>query len=244
MLNSKPSPVTSFDSRTFAGPGFPHLYPGNRGVCYGQTGTGKTTLAEMLLREHQYVLALDTKANPPLAWRGYYTFRDFDEIERLGRAGQLPARVILEPPLWTQRLLESGREESREVSPIARMFHWVYGRGGMALYVDEVADVTPGPWWMPAGYEECLRKGRARGVTVLSSTQTPLSIPQKIMSQAEHAYIFYLKMPGERKKVEEMTGVPEEQIRALPKTYFLYDSQEAHATSWKPMRLSLGGVAG
>lgn len=234
------SPPPSVDLRTFAGPSFPRLRVAERGVCYGQTGTGKTTLAEGLCREHQWVVALDTKANPPLAWPGFRTYYTFEDVRRDDRDGKLPARIIYEPSTRDVRQFGRGRSDGeRESSPIAECFRWVYGRGSTLLYVDEVMDVTVGSWWIPEGYEECLRKGRARLISVLSSTQTPTGVPSFVLSQAEHAYIFFLKMPRERQKVHEMTGVDEDEILNLPKTYFIYAEQGRR--KGRLIRLNLGG---
>jgi len=190
-----------------------------------------------LLREHQYVVALDTKANPPLAWPGYTTFYRFDDVRRAESEGRLPNRIIFEPDLAAVRTLQGRTERDREQSEVAECFRWVYGRGSTALYVDEVFDCTTGAWWLPEGYDQCLTRGRSRFITVLSSTQTPMRVPSKVMSQAEQSYVFFLKMRGEREKVADMTGIDADAIWNLPKTYFIYSEQGERRS--RTLRLNL-----
>lgn len=53
-----------------------------------------------------------------------------------------------------------------------------------------------------------------------------MKIPQVILSEAEHNYIFFLKMEQDRKKVESMTGLDQDRIGNLAKRFFYYSSDD------------------
>lgn len=194
---------------------------GDRAVFVGQTGSGKTTLARRLLETRRYVVVLDAKGM--IAWDGYVIVRSFRKLVE-ARA----ERVIYRP----DPLLSADEDE------LEAFFSWVYLRRHCTLYIDElflppviVGDV------FPPHFGAVYTRGRELGIEVWAATQRPKRIPQNALSEAEHVYAFKLKMPQDRERVQEFTGIEATRIQALPKFDFLYSRQDAEVVG--PLRLNL-----
>lgn len=182
----------------------------DRATFLGQTGTGKTTLARYLLglRSDVPVLIFDWKGL--IDWPGY---RRFTSLQQL--VGANKRRSIYAP----------GVSEFQSQDHWETFFRYAFQKGNCQVYVDEVYAVTSNDD-LPDWYHACLSRGRERGVSVYSSTQRPMRIPQVILSESEHHYIFFLKMAQDRKKVESMTGLESDKIGELSKRYFYYTSDQ------------------
>lgn len=190
--------------------------PGDRAFFAGQTGSGKTTLARELLKTREHVVVLDAKGT--LDWPGYVVVADARQAAALAHQDAPPKRITIRPG-WRDLT-------TRDWTALDDVFRFVYLRGRCTLYIDETYAVTNGNEY-PDHYGACLTRGRELGVEVWSATQRPMDIPQIAMSEAEHAYVFKLKLPQDRAKVERLTGVPGDRVAALPKRHFLYARQDA-----------------
>lgn len=197
--------------------------PTDRAVFVGQTGSGKTTLAEHLLATRRFVVALDPKGL--LKWKGYQRFTSLDRLFKL-KATEVP-RIIYAP----------AYEELTDAETMDLFFRWVYERQHCTVYVDELYAITRGdtyPWNMGA----CYTRGRERNVEIWGATQRPARIPQIVFSEAEHVYCFKLRMPQDRERVEQMTGISEERIAALAKRQFIYAPQDGDISPVMSLNLS------
>lgn len=175
-----------------------------RGVLVGMTGSGKTTLARLLLEPFRYVAVIDPKGL--LDWKGY------ERTTKLRETLRSKADKIIYAP---------EADELRNESYIDAFFAWVYHRKNTFLYIDEVYAVSYRNE-IPPHYHSILTRGRERGNGLLSATQRPMLIPNVIMSESENWYVFRLNMEGDRKKIEQAIGLPQEEIQALPKRVFRY----------------------
>jgi hypothetical protein len=204
-------------------PTFEDLYipATGRGVLVGMTGSGKTTLAHLLLAPFDYVAVYDAKGL--LRWKDYERFETLKEVVKSNAP-----RVIYAPT----------HSELRDDAMIDAFFQWVYFRQNTFLYVDEVYAVTE-RLEIPPFYHAILTRGRERGNGLLSATQRPMLIPTVIMSEAESWYIFRLAMETDRKKVEACIGLDSERIASLPKRAFFY-SRADEALLSPPLTLNLG----
>ncbi len=192
----------------------------NRALLVGQTGSGKTTLARWLLASRRYQVVIDGKGT--LKWDGY------EHAARLERLTKLKsARLIYRP----------SYDALQDVDEQERLWQWLYERGNTTVYVDETASVTDGDIY-PYYYGACLMRGRERGIELWSATQRPLRIPQVCLSESENVYAFRLRLPQDRQRVEQLTGIPARRIHALPKRHFLYAPQDGDVSP--PLTLSLG----
>lgn len=188
---------------------FHQLLPGttDRAFIAGQTGSGKTELAERLCRSRQQVVVLDTKGE--IAWKPYELFESLDKLYEIDP--RKTTRIIYRPNFW----------EQQDQKVIDEFFQWVYERQNTTLYVDEALSISKSHY-IPPHYLACLTRGRSRRVETWSSSQRPSGLHQTILSEAEHYYLFKLKLIPDSEKMESMTAIPAEKIRALPKTRFFY----------------------
>lgn len=193
--------------------------PTDRAAFVGQTGSGKTTLAEYVCSLKPYVVALDPKGM--LNWRGYELHSTLDSLT------QSAAPKLIYRPVY---------DELQDPETMDLFFQWVYRRRNTALYVDEIYAVAKGdvyPWHFGA----CLTRGREVGVTVYTATQRPARVPQIVFSESEHVYCFFLKMPRDRDRMDEMAGLDPVAIRTLPKHSFYYAPQDGEPAG--PLKLRL-----
>jgi energy-coupling factor transporter ATP-binding protein EcfA2 len=181
-----------------------YIPPTGRGVLVGMTGSGKTTLARLLLEPFPYVACIDPKGM--LDWPGY------ERHTRLKDLVKSTAKRLNYAP---------DPEELRDLETIDAFFRFIYLRRNTFLYVDEVYAVAYRNE-IPPHYHSILTRGRERGNGLLSATQRPMQIPTVIMSEAESWYVFRLSMEGDRRKVEQSIGLDSEKIRKLPKRQFIY----------------------
>jgi hypothetical protein len=196
----------------------------DRAIFYGWTGCGKTTLARYLLRLRTDVpvWVFDWKAQ--IDWPEYERYTSLEKFLRRN-----PARGIYAP-----NVKEHNNENYWDA-----FFHACYRKKKIQIYVDEVYAVTKRNE-IPDWYQACLTRGRQQGTSTYSATQRPKEIPQVVMSEAEHNYIFRLKMPQDREKVEKMTGVSAEMQfnnLSLEKHNFYYADAETRFSGVHTLRI-------
>lgn len=182
---------------------FPILKSNSRTVLVGKTGSGKTTLAEKLLSAWRYVIVLDV--NGTVNFKGYKIVTSLEDLFDCEFA-----KVIYRPNIYELNF-----------DTYDDFFAFIYDRKNTAVYVDEVFGVCGSSQSIPFYYRAILTRGRGRNIACLSSTQTPVNVPHFILSQAENYFVFTLKMPQDREKIERITGIPQERIESLRKYEFL-----------------------
>lgn len=198
--------------------------PTDRAAFVGQTGSGKTTLAEHILRLRPYVVALDPKGT---LWgnRGS-NLKGYELHTSLATLCEARAPKLIYRPM---------HEELSNPDTMDLFFQWVFRRRNTSLYVDEVYAIAQGDSYPPF-YGACLTRGREVGVVVYSATQRPARVPQIMFSESEHVYCFHLKMPRDRDRVSEMTGLDPE-LLSLPKYQFYYAPQDGEPAG--PLKLRI-----
>lgn len=174
-----------------------YIIPTNQHVFIaGRTGTGKTYLTKKYLSGYNHVVALDTKGFLPEDW----TEPGEDELTIVSRLADLE-RVKTPKIIYQPNLHEMTEEHYNE------FFRWCYLRKNCLVWIDEVMSVCPSPFKIPFYYQGILTRGRQRNVAAWSLTQRPSGIPQLIMSEASHFFVFDLNLPQDREKLVKVTGV-------------------------------------
>lgn len=205
------------------------LQPGttDRASLYGQTGSGKTTLAKFLLELRQTrILIFDWKGL--IRWYGYHRFTSLKTLCRANKP-----RSIYAPSI----------SEIRNHDYWEAFFNYAYKLGNCQVYVDEVYAITDGDE-MPDWYHACLTRGREKKVSVFSSSQRPVKIPQVILSEAEHTYTFRLQLKQDRQKVEQTTGLDANRILELPKYKFFHTTIDGEMSGPHSLKISKGSNNG
>lgn len=161
----------------------------DRAVFVGATGTGKTTLAKGLMYGRKRIAVLDPKRTfwLPDSWSPttYTTVAEFSRHEYQGPA-------IYRPTV-------------QEIDALCEDFFAIcFEEGNLTVYVDEAASVTK-TTKAAHSYERCLREGRERNVGTWSATQRPVFLPRVIFTESEHMFIFRLRHPDDRERMEDYT---------------------------------------
>jgi len=180
---------------------------GERAVIMGMTGSGKTVLAEQLLKHRRFVVVHDFKHSPSISkWNGY---KQYTKLSDLIRAKE-------EKLIYTPDHTEIENEEI-----INAFFRWIFERRNTTLYVDEVYGVCPNGR-APFYYNSCIVQGRELGISVFSSTQRPKRIPQTVLSESDNYYVFRLLLPDDRDKVKGILPFDEKLLTSIKTHRFWY----------------------
>lgn len=200
---------------------FTRILPNEHVFIAGKTGSGKSYLAERYLAGFKHVVMLDTKGEmydrfmrgqKPL-WIGV----DDDEVT-------LVTRIMELEKASTPKIIYSPDYKEMKEEYYDAFFEWCYLRRNCIVWVDEAMSVSPNPHRIPEHYMAILTRGRSRNTAVWSLTQRPKGIANVIMSEATHFFIFTLQLLDDRKKIVDITGVPEF-LEPPPKHVFWYWKQ-------------------
>ena len=141
----------------------------------GDTGSGKTTLANVLLYARDYTLSFRSKADDaPLPGARITTARQFaahDDIDR----------YVLDPP-YEKQLVEFWN--ALEV---------VWKQGGWTVYFDELFYLTSlknGGYRLSDRIDRMLTQGRSKRITAMCGMQRPVQVSRFALSQSAHLIAF------------------------------------------------------
>lgn len=199
--------------------------PTDRALFVGMTGSGKTTLARRLLAPWQYVVAIDGKST--LHWPGWSRQTSIERAVKLNPATN--PRIIVAP----------SHAELQDGPSLSLLFTWLYERRNTLVYIDEIYSIASGSSAdsIPDSLLAILTRGRERRTPLWGATQRPMFIPTVFLSEAEHAYLFRLQAPQDRKKVGDFYGIEPELLNGLAKRRFYYKSEKEYAVG--PLELKL-----
>lgn len=150
--------------------------PDDRGIILGQSGTGKTTLARVLVWPVRNLLVIDAK----------HEFVPIQEHSVITKVSEL-ARHRTGAIVWRP-------EELTDIEDYDRVLKWAYDRTNTLVYIDDVmAMLGATPVQHPRYLRVISRMGRSRRVGLLVGSQQPYSIPSFLLSESRFIWKFYLR---------------------------------------------------
>lgn len=214
------------------------MHAADRGILIGANGTGKSTLAEYVVRHfrEEYpdarIAVLDTKPRCRAEWLpdGRRANRVY---KRLAKGDTIPGSMQLSrasdwPLVWdrdtnpsqsviVQRLRGSMADNIRfQVGFLERFFQTQDARRPSLVYLDEGMDFFTGSASARGGsdiVQRCFRAGRERNLSTLIGVQRPISINLQCLTETSWCALFRINFRNDVKRLWEMgwpndTGPP------------------------------------
>lgn len=187
----------------------------------GQTGSGKSYLAERYLSSYPFVVMLDTKGEMLDRWmerrKPLWIGVPEDEVSLVTKLEDIDKQT-------TPKIIYSPDFDELKDEFYDSFFQWCYFRRNCIVWVDEAMSVSPNPSKIPEYYKAILTRGRSRNVAVWSLTQRPKGLANVILSEATHYFVFRLQLEQDRERIVDITGASEF-YEIPPKFHFWYFRQ-------------------
>lgn len=198
---------------------------GERGILFGQSGSGKSVAAAWLLHYMPTpIVVYDTKVSPSLVG-SFPGARVYDGLRK--------AKPVLDKPVT---ILRPDPEELSDPEFLDDVLWRLYlGKQPMTLYIDEAVDLHAGSRCF-RGLLACVSRGREQGITLLAGTQRPAWVSLYLTSEAQHYYIFKLRLKADRDRVEQITGF---RLTRMDKHEFVHIDNDDRPTYYEPVPLSV-----
>lgn len=139
----------------------------------GGTGSGKTTLANVLLTRRRFTISLRSKRDKtPLPGK---TLKTAEQLRRLD--WRTYPRVVLDP------------EYAHQAREFVGAFEYAWKMGGWTLYADEAFYLTD-HLKMGRQLTRMLTQGRSNNITMICGMQRPAWVPRYCLSEPLHLIAF------------------------------------------------------
>lgn len=211
----------SIIGETWGKPGIsPKGGQGEHVTLVGATGSGKTTLALQLLGYRSYVCVLGTKNEdaglyPELQGKGYVLTGKPELNYR-----EQP-RVIFRPKLADL----SAESKAAQAEDFKAVLDQVFDEGRWCLYGDEIRYLSDN-LGLSKELDSLWLQGRSMGISMVVSTQRPVSIPVIAFESATHLFLFRATDRANIQRSSEFGGADVDLIRytlpRLPRYEVLY----------------------
>ena len=198
----------------------------------GITQSGKSYLMKHLFEaiktEGRKCIFFDYKNDPDhVKWIKRNQFPVFRTVEGIKRYWSKPSKILeifRKKPIKSKVVYRPKRPKGfgGAFNLLEELSDYVFTRGNMILFIDEIAPLTDGKK-IPASFYDCMIMGASRGVTVVAVSQRPKDIHNIILSEAYTKLLFRLNLEDDRKKIKGIAGQEvADALYNLPNTYFYY----------------------
>lgn len=235
-----------------------------RGMAFGITGSGKSELANSLMRHWQErepssrILILDSKPRFRAEWELNGMSTRWSRRYKGWKRGQaVPDSVVLPLRHHPKGELAQAKQlgyrvviaqiDDLDYTPwlLASMREFYRSaKDGEAnlVYVDEAADFFGGSGAFGKGHPmlQVIRSGREKGVAFLASSQRPRNIPPAAITEATNLYVFELAHEDDWKHLQQI-GLPKDARVPDEDHAFYYYSRLRKGVRQGYFRLDLGG---
>lgn len=159
-------------------------------ICIGKKGSGKTAVAKRALVTMPNVVIVDSKKNE--SWDAVAPNARVEGDERIHECGQGRFHWVVSDEFLHDRRMQDSHFKRLYAKP-----------GPRILYVDELGDMSRGGVASDALGTYAMR-GRSGLHGLWGTTQRPHGVPLYLMSEADHYFIFKLKLSQDQKRAEEL----------------------------------------
>ena len=176
---------------------------GERMVIVGQTGSGKTSLTTHILQlmPNSPVVIYDTKTEPKFEYLPNSVITT-DESE---------LAVCVNDPQFDYIIHRPHVDMLAEWRELDELLYSHYNNLTNAdAYIDELLSFHGTTGQYGHGLVALYTRGRSRGITTIAATQRPSRVSKFSLSEAQTAAVFHLNSAGDRKKVSDEVGMPEQ----------------------------------
>jgi ABC-type dipeptide/oligopeptide/nickel transport system ATPase component len=167
-----------------------------RVALVGTTGSGKTTLALVLLQYTNRLIVLDPKGNMSRAQKPEWRLDEWSEkaADQLAEGGG-----TVDKPLRLRIALPVGEEDWE---PILRRLMQLRN---VIIYVDEISGVAPTHVAKPF-FKALYTRGREFGLGTWGAMQRPSGVPLVTLTESNWYYLFRTKLEADRERMAEFMG--------------------------------------
>ena len=204
---------------------FDDILPGldERAFITGWSGSGKTTLLREILREQDGVVVVDPKHTFTPHTDDEDKYETACSVSEAVKAIDDGSNIIFRPDV-----LGDG-------SDIAEMLREIYQRGNLTLAIDECYGLHEA---RNRDVEKFLRailtRGRELQIAVIAASQRPSWIPLFYLSESNRFYLFGLKLPNDKKRMSDVTGISVRMQDELEQYWFWYSDNNT-----EPLKVTL-----
>ena len=208
------------------------MYP--RIGCIGQSGSGKSTIADRIAWHFPRVILFDVVESRTDAAKeqGYTKIESFNDLRRYVVDHYSKGfRVWFCPDVDDDDLPLMLSDLSFFILDLQSQYIKAFGKPDLPeimLYVDELADSFPnyGLKKDQQGFAKMCRKGRHNNVTLVGASQRFAEVSTKFRGQLTTRFLFKMTDPADLKMIEELGGAEHgkmlaQEVRKLPPLHYI-----------------------
>lgn len=178
----------------------------------GSNGSGKTSLARALLPIRTYTVVLATKRRDPSLYdplrKEGFVLQDILDLDY----SKYP-KIIFRPKMATPN--KAGMNEQAEAFEAGLIE--IFNVGSWCIYADEIRYLTDN-LNLRSVFDVLWLQGRSLEISLVVSTQRPVSIPLLAFDQAYHLFCWRQTLRDDIQRISEFAGIHAETVRyVLPR---------------------------